>query len=139
LGFLRQGAWAAAVTGLLLILALVLGRTRLGRLWRIKLRIPWPFRRARLEARPESAIRFYENLLRRLERLGFSKPVGMTPAEFARSLEDSLPGLSELTHMYYQVRYGGVDLGPEGESRAERLVAAVQVTALSMTDLTGPR
>jgi hypothetical protein len=137
--FLRESARTAAVTGLLLIVAFVLGRSRLGRLWRIKLRIPWPFRRARLQARPETAIRFYENLLRRLERLGFSKPAGMTPAEFAESLEDSLPGLSELTRMYYQVRYGGVDLGPDGETRAERLVTAVQVTALSMGDLTGPQ
>jgi transglutaminase-like putative cysteine protease len=139
LSFLRQSARTAAVTGLLLLLALLLGKSRLVRLWRVKLRIPWPFRRARLQTGPQSAIRFYEKLLRRLERSGFSKPVGMTPAEFAKSLEGSLPGLSELTHMYYQVRYGGADLGPDEEARAERLVAAVQVTALSMGDLTRPQ
>ena len=137
LTFLRENSRTLAVIGVLLIVALVLGRSRLGRLWRIKLRIPWPFRRVRLQARPESAIRFYENLLRRLERLGFSKPAGMTPAEFAESLEDRLPGLSELTRMYYHVRYGGVDIGPDGETRAERLVTVVEVTAISMRDLTG--
>jgi hypothetical protein len=90
-----------------------------------------------LRVRPESAIRFYGDLLKRLERLGFEKPVGVTPAEYARSLERVLPGLSELTTLYYQVRYGGMELGPDEEARAERLVAAIRLAALSMVDLAG--
>jgi transglutaminase-like putative cysteine protease len=137
LTFVRENARALAVIGLLLVVGWILSRSRLGRIWQVKLRVPWLFRRGRLRDRPESAIRFYENLLRRLERWGFSKPAGMTPAEFAESLEDRLPGVSELTHMYYRVRYGGEHLGPEAEIRVERLVTAVQVTALSMADITG--
>jgi hypothetical protein len=131
----RRNAEFVAGTVLLLVLIFWLGRSRFGRIWRLKLRIPWPFRRAVLSSRPESAVRFYENLLRHLEGVGFVKPAGMTPEEFAGSLEGRLPGLTELTRMYYGVRYGAQELDSRQQARAERLVTAVQLTALSMTDL----
>jgi hypothetical protein len=120
-----------------LVLVFLLGRTRLVRKWLAALRLPWPFRRAGLGTRPESAVRFYEDLLRRLEHLGFSKPPGMTPAEYAYSLEDRLPGLSELTYLYYRARYGSLELDLAHRARVERLTAAVRVAALSMGDLSG--
>ncbi len=119
------------------MILLLLSRTRRVRKWWVSLRWPWRFRRHLSSTRPESAVRFYGDLLRRLERLGFVKQVGATPAEYARSLEERLPGMSELTKLYYRVRYGGVELCREEQIRAERLVAAVRLAALSMVDLAG--
>ncbi len=135
LSFLERRAvlWGSMST--LLIFIFILGRTRWGRKWRLRLRIPWPFRWASLAERPEAAVRFYEDLLTHLESLGFTKPVGATPAEFASSLEPQLPGMSELTTLYYRLRFGGQALAPEQQVRAERLVTAIQVTAFSMADV----
>jgi transglutaminase-like putative cysteine protease len=135
LSFLERRAALWGGLGTLLVLILVLGRTRWGRKWWLELRIPWPFRWAVLAERPEAAVRFYEDLLRHLEGLGFSKPAGSTPAEFARSLEQQLPGMNELTTLYYRVRFGGQSLDPAQQVRAERLSTAIQVTALSMADV----
>jgi hypothetical protein len=134
---IRAKRWTPFVValGLLLILAVLLGRTRWGRRWRIHLKLPCFVRRGRLYNRPESAVRFYEDLLRRLERSGFSKPPGMTPAEFAGSMEERLPGLTELTTLYYRVRFGGAALPRQLRVRADRLVTAIQVSAVSMGEL----
>jgi hypothetical protein len=129
----RAVVWVSLAT--LLIFIFMLGRTRWGRKWRLKLRIPWPFRRVALADRPEAAVRFYEDLLSHLETLGFPKSAGSTPAEFASSLESQLPGMSELTSLYYRIRFGGQTLAPEQQVRAEHLVTAIQITAFSMADV----
>ncbi len=121
--------------GVLVILAILLGKSRWGRKWRLQLKLPRIFRRACLYDRPEAAVRFYEDLLRRLERQGFSKPPGMTPAEFAGAMEERLPGLTELTGLYYRVRFGGAILPRQHRIRADRLVTAIQVSAISMGEL----
>jgi transglutaminase-like putative cysteine protease len=136
-GAARRKAWHLAGLGGVVLLFFLLSRMRRVRKWWMLLRWPWRFRRHFLSARPESAVRFYGDLLKRLERLGFVKPVGVTPAEYAYSLEERLPGMSELTHLYYRARYGGDELGGEEQARAERLVAAVRLAALSMVDLAG--
>ena len=123
------------VFGVLVILVILLGKSRWGRKWRLQLKLPRIFRRARLYDRPEAAVRFYEDLLRRLERYGFSKPPGMTPAEFAGAMEERLPGLTELTGLYYRVRFGGAILPRQHRIRVDRLVTAIQVSAMSMGEL----
>ncbi len=123
------------VFGVLVILVILLGKSRWGRKWRLQLKLPSFFRRARLYDRPEAAVRFYEDLLRRLERYGFSKPPGMTPAEFAGAMEERLPGLTELTGLYYRVRFGGAILPRQHRIRVDRLVTAIQVSAMSMGEL----
>ncbi len=135
LSFLERKAALWGGLGTLLVLIFVLGTTRWGRKWRLKLRIPWAFRWAAPAERTEVAVRFYEDLLSHLESLGLSKPAGSTPAEFASSLEQQLPGMNELTTLYYRVRFGGHRLEPAQEVRAERLVTAIQVTAFSMADV----
>jgi predicted nucleic acid-binding protein len=133
----RAKRWAPLLValGVVSILVILLGRTRRGRRWRFHFKLPWFLRRGRLYDRPEAAVRFYENLLRRLERSGFSKPPGMTPAEFAGSMEERLPGLTELTRLYYRVRFGGAVLPRHERTRVDRLVTAIQVSAISMGEL----
>jgi transglutaminase-like putative cysteine protease len=136
LSFAREQAKFFAMLGALLFVVCVLGVTRVGQRWRALLRFRWPFSSWRLgRQHPRSAVRFYGELLARLERLGFHRPPGVTPAEYAQKLEGQLPGLSELTLLYYRVRFGGLELGRTELARAERLAAAIRVAALSGGDL----
>jgi len=124
------GLLVAAVVGL----ALAARRRRFSVLGRLRFRVGG----GRLAARsPESAVRFYANLLARLERLGYPRSSGATPAEYAAGLEPVLPGLSELTRFYYRVRFGGRPLSREEKTRAERLALAVQMAAWSSGDIRG--
>ena len=123
------------ILGVLMILTILLGKSRWGKKWRLQLKLPKIFRKAHFYDRPEAAVRFYEDLLRRLERSGFSKPPGMTPAEFAGAMEERLPGLTELTGLYYRVRFGGAVLPYQKRIRADRLVTAIRVSAISMGEL----
>jgi hypothetical protein len=63
--------------------------------------------------------------------MGFHRTPGSTPGEFAQALESQLPGLIELTRLYYQVRFGGVDLGRNELTRAERLATVIHLAALA--------
>ena len=121
--------------GVLMILTILLGKSRWGRKWRLQFKLPEIFRKARLYDRPEAAVRFYEDLLKRLERSGFSKPPGMTPAEFAGAMEERLPGLAELTELYYRVRFGGAVLPRQKRIHVDRLVTVIQLSAISMGEL----
>jgi hypothetical protein len=123
------------ILGGLIALAIVLWKSRWGRKWRLQLKLPRFFGKSHLYDRPEAAVRFYEDLLRRLERSGFSKPPGMTPAEFAGAMEERLPGLTELTGLYYWVRFGGAILPRKKRVRVDRLVAAIRVSSMSMGEL----
>ena len=73
----------------------------------------------------------------KLERMGFHRAPGVTPAEYAQSLESRLPGLTELTRIYYHVRFGGLELDQTEQIRVQRLATAIRVAALSDADLAG--
>ena len=52
-----------------------------------------------------SAVAFYQEMLRALERAGRRRRPDQTPLEFAR--ETGLPGVAEVTRLYQQARFGG--------------------------------
>ena len=57
---------------------------------------------------------FYDDLVRLLEQHQIIRPAHLTPLEFGRSLS-FLPAaiydkILRLTHLFYEVRYGGVEL-----------------------------
>ncbi|MFQ5791134.1 MAG: DUF3488 and DUF4129 domain-containing transglutaminase family protein [Acidobacteriota bacterium] len=133
----KRWAKLLAGAGALLLAVFLLSRTRLGLRGLFALRrFRRPFRRLSLgKHRPESRVRFYGELLDGLERMGFAKPPGQTPEEYARALEPQFPGLRRLTRLYYQIRFGDLEPGPEEEARAERLSIAIQVAALSSARL----
>jgi transglutaminase-like putative cysteine protease len=124
---------------LLLLLALGTALAWLGarRSWATLARLRFRWGGRRFHRSPESAVRFYASVLARLERLGFRRPSGETPAEYASALETEVPGLSELTRVYYQVRFGGRSLSREEKSRAERLAVSVQMAAWSAARVGG--
>ncbi len=127
-----------ALVGLLMAAVAGLALAARGRRWAVLGRLRFSVGGGRLAAgSPESAVRFYANLLARLERLGYLRSSGATPAEYAAAREPVLPGLSELTRFYYRVRFGGRPLSREEKARAERLALAVQMAAWSAADLTG--
>jgi len=76
-------------------------------------------------------VAFYEKLLVLLSRLGIDKPAGQTAHAFAREREPDFPGITELTGLYYRARFRGEILSREDVVRAERLCAAIRLTALS--------
>ena len=126
-----------------LVAALFVGwlvwRSRPGRRWLLRFR--WPFARwfSGLRRRRDSPILFYERILSHLERVGFTKPSGQTPGEYARRWEEQLPGLTELTEIYYGVRYGGLEMSGTEVARADRLAATVRLAALSDVNLAPER
>jgi hypothetical protein len=73
------------------------------------------WRRYRLKHRPQSVIKFYTVLTRRLERIGFTLKPGQTPREFAAEVSaiPALKDFSEITEMYYRSRYEQLGLGDE--------------------------
>jgi hypothetical protein len=136
-GMAKRKAKLLAGVGALVLLGIIVASTRVGQTWWTKLRLRRPFKAWTLGgAGPESAVRFYGDLLARLEKMGFHRAPGVTPAEYAQSLEGHLPGLTELTRLYYHVRFGGLELGRSELARAERLATAIRVAAISAADLT---
>ena len=132
----EKAKWLALIGGLI-VLVVVVATTRFGRKWWTKLHLRWPFKPFTFGGvGPPSAVRFYGDLLARLEKMGFYRAPGVTPAEYAQSLEGRLPGLTELTRVYYHVRFGGLELDRSEQVRAERLAIAIRVAALSDADLT---
>ncbi len=132
----EKAKWLALIGGLI-VLVVVVATTRFGRKWWTKLDLRWPFKPFTFGGvGPPSAVRFYGDLLARLEKMGFHRAPGVTPAEYAQSLEGRLPGLTELTRVYYHVRFGGLELDRSEQVRAERLATAIRVAALSDADLT---
>lgn len=132
----EKAKWLALIGGLV-VLVVVVATTRFGRKWWTKLHLRWPFKPFTFGGvGPASTVRFYGDLLTRLEKMGFHRAPGVTPAEYAQSLEGRLPGLIELTRVYYHVRFGGLELDRSEQVRAERLATAIRVAALSDADLT---
>jgi hypothetical protein len=79
----------------------------------------------------KSRVVFYDRFLGRLERLGIRKPPGQTAADFAMEWERYLPGIRELTEIYYSVRFGGDQLTDEKLWRAERLSKTICLAAIA--------
>ncbi len=131
----EKAKWLALIGGLI-VLVMVVAKTRFGRKWWTKLHLRWPFKPFAFGGvGPASAVRFYGELLARLEKMGFARAPGVTPAEYAQLLEGRLPGLTELTQIYYHVRFGGLELDRGEQVRAERLATTIRVAALSDADL----
>jgi len=115
------------LVGILVIVALwMLARSR----WALRLRLPF-WRLREKVARQRSPVRFYEKLLRWLARLGIERPLGQTPLDFASELEAELPGMVELTGLYYRARFGDETLDTDERSRAERLCVTIRLAAVS--------
>lgn len=93
----------------------------------------WAWRRRRraktLERRPR--IDYLEALLRRLNKLGVSKPQAETPLEFVTSLRSRLTdasGLDWLVGLYYRERYGGVAADAQERDKALQVVAGLALS-----------
>jgi len=81
----------------------------------------WQSWRWRVKREPaESAIRFYQEMLRTLERGGHKREPDQTPQEFAAQL--SLPPVSEITRLYQQTRFGNQHLSDAETARIEALL-----------------
>lgn len=125
-------AWALARTRLLAgmsvaaLLLFLLSRTSLA----LGLRFRLPAWRWRGRSGRGAGPAFYETLTRRLARLGIERKPEETPAEFAAAWEEHLPGMTELTEIYYRSRFGGEVLETADRRRAERLASAICLAAL---------
>jgi transglutaminase-like putative cysteine protease/Na+-transporting methylmalonyl-CoA/oxaloacetate decarboxylase gamma subunit len=73
-----------------------------------------------------SAVAFYQEMLRTLERGGDKREPHQTPAEFAAQL--SQPPVTEITRLYERIRFGNQ---PLNESEATRVGAALRELAES--------
>ena len=120
--FLQRRALA-----LVLLVATVLGIWVLAqRRWVVRLGL-----RFFTPLRPQSSVAFYEKLLVLLSRLGIDKPIGQTAYEFACQRESDLPGITDLTLLYYRARFRGEILSRDQATYAKRLCNAIRLAALS--------
>src|SRR5262249_24699433 len=87
---------------------------RFGRSWR---------RTARQDS-AASAVAFYQEMLRALERAGHKRAIHQTPAEYAEQLR--MPAVSEITTIYQQVRFGDQILGDDEIARIGLLLRDVK-------------
>ena len=125
--FVRRYKTAVGGALLFILVVWVLSHTSLARGFRFRFPF-WPWRRKLAGGEPP--VRFYAKLLGLLAQLGIEKPLGETAFEFARQLEASLPGITEVTLLYYRVRFGDEVLSREDQAHAERLCAAIRLAAL---------
>jgi hypothetical protein len=68
----------------------------------------------------QQTIRFYEEMLRALERSGHRRQPHQTPLEFATAVK--LPAVTEITRLYQRARFGQNALTDEESSRIESLL-----------------
>jgi hypothetical protein len=97
-----------------LILAVAFSWRRYGRSWR---------RNARHDG-AASAVAFYQEMLRALERVGHKRAHHQTPAEYAEQLR--MPAVAEITTIYQQVRFGDRTLGNDEIARVSLLLREVR-------------
>jgi hypothetical protein len=129
LGF-RRAFWNVSSTILSGVVLLMLTSMVVACLWFLWER--WQLRRraARIgiESLPESEqlrlarqLRFYDDLVRMLDRRRIARPRHLTPREFSQSLlflpADVYQTILRLTELFYRVRYGGVELTPARQRR----------------------
>ena len=97
-----------------LVIAVAFSWRRYGQSWR---------RNARQDS-AASAVAFYQEMLRALERVGHKRAINQTPAEYARQLR--MPAVSEITSIYQQVRFGDQILGDDQIARVDILLREVK-------------
>lgn len=68
----------------------------------------------------QQSIRFYEEMLRALERSGHRRQAHQTPMEFAAAV--NIPAVAEITRLYQRARFGQAALTSEESSRIESLL-----------------
>ncbi len=124
--FLRRHALALVLLVATVLGIWVLARTRWGHRFGLGLGL-----RFFTPLRPQSSVAFYEKLLVLLSRLGIDKPIGQTAYEFACQHESDLPGITDLTLLYYRARFRGEILGHDEALYAKRLCNAIRLAALS--------
>jgi protein-glutamine gamma-glutamyltransferase len=104
---------ALALSVVALALAAAFSWRRYGRSWR---------RTARHDG-AASAVAFYQEMLRALDRSGHKRALYQTPAEYAEELR--MPAVSEITAIYQQVRFGDRILGDDEVARVSLLLREV--------------
>jgi transglutaminase-like putative cysteine protease len=67
-----------------------------------------------------SAVAFYQEMLRTLERRGYKREPHQTPQEFAARL--AMPGVTEITRLYQRTRFGKESMTGEEVTRVETLI-----------------
>jgi hypothetical protein len=108
------------------LLPLALAVTGVGVLIRLRMGpFGWRFRRSS----GRGAVQFYRELLGVLARKGFVKEIGLTPREFAATVEaNGCPELAEVSlvvEIYYQVRYGGRHLSGSERRQIDYVICRV--------------
>jgi transglutaminase-like putative cysteine protease len=74
-----------------------------------------------------SAVAFYQEMLRTLERRGHKREPHQTPQEFAARL--AMPGVTEITRLYQRTRFGKESLSGEEVVRVETLMRELKEQA----------
>src|SRR5262249_7035964 len=105
---------ALALSVAALVLAAAFSWRRYGRSWR---------RNARYDG-AASAVAFYQEMLRALERAGHKRAHHQTPAEYAEQLRT--PAVAEITTIYQQVRFGDLILGDDEIARVSLLLSELK-------------
>jgi protein-glutamine gamma-glutamyltransferase len=105
---------ALALSAAALIIAAAFSWRRYGRSWR---------RNARHDA-AASAVAFYQEMLKALERAGHKRANHQTPGEYAEQLR--MPAVIEITNIYQQVRFGDRTLGEDEIARVDFLLREVK-------------
>ncbi|HEY7183967.1 MAG TPA: DUF3488 and transglutaminase-like domain-containing protein [Blastocatellia bacterium] len=111
-----ERTWLWALSAVALILAGAFSWRRYGRSWR---------RNARSDG-AASAVAFYQEMLRALERSGHKRAQHQTPAEYSEQLR--MPAVAEITAIYQQVRFGARILGDDEIARVSLLLREVRRT-----------
>jgi hypothetical protein len=96
-----------------------------------RLRLYWNlWGRNSAPANPQLATRLYDELLRVLQRRGFSRRPSQTPLEFASGLSQPVPAVDvlEFTQIYAHARFGGA---PCDTTRLRHLLDQVRATLRS--------
>jgi len=106
---------------LALTLALVALATAAAFSWR---RFGRSWRRTARQDSAASAVAFYQEMLRALERAGHKRAIHQTPAEYAEQLR--MPAVTEITSIYQQVRFGDQVLGNDEIARVDLLLREVR-------------
>jgi Ca2+/Na+ antiporter len=134
---LPSRAFASLVVGLVLLIVALITWYVWGR-WRLLRRA----RRIGIKSLPPDQqlhlarqLGFYDDLLRMLEQHAIVRPPHFTPLEFGRSLS-FLPAavydrILRLTHLFYAVRYGGVELTPARQKHLANTLSALSTTLRS--------
>jgi len=88
------------------------------------IRAPW--RKRLRKVQPHA---FYYQMLDLLRAKGYPKPPALTPKEFLPTIPDAplplRPAAAELTGLYYRVRFAGVSLSDQEQSRIAELLEAL--------------